>query len=163
MTTRKGIQISILFLFFVSILPAQKVNAVYKAADLFKRMEPTDTTYILNFWATWCKPCMQELQAIDSVGISLKDTKTKLIFVNLDFKEKKNQVTSALKNKGIQSECVLLDEVNGNVYIDRISQDWTGSIPATLIKKAKQQILVDKKLSSEQLHSALQKFESASQ
>jgi hypothetical protein len=106
---------------------------------------------------------MQELQAIDSVGVELKGTASKLIFINLDFKEKKNQVTSALKNKNIQSECVLLDEVNGNVYIDKISADWSGSIPATLIKSGSRQVLLDRKLSSEQLRSALQKFKASAQ
>lgn len=163
MITKKGIQISILLLATALSLPAQKLSGIYKVSDLMKRISNSDTTYIVNFWATWCKPCMEELQAIDSVGMENKSGKIKLVFVSLDFRDKKNQVNSALKRKGIQSSCVLLDEVNGNVYINQISPDWSGSIPATLLKKGVRQVLLDKKLSSEQLRTALKKFESVPQ
>jgi thiol-disulfide isomerase/thioredoxin len=158
MITIKNVLISGWLLFSVAGLSAQKLSGVYKAPDLFKRISSSDTTYIVNFWATWCKPCMQELQAIDSVGMELRATTTKLLFVNLDFADRKNQVNTVLKNKSIQSSCILLDEVNGNVYIDRISADWSGSIPATLLKSGNKQILLDKKLSSEELREALTKF-----
>lgn len=161
MILKKGIQISILLLAMTMSLQAQKISGIYKADDLFNRISSTDTTYILNFWSTWCKPCMQELQAIDSVGTAFKNTTTKLIFVNLDAKGKKNQVNSVLKNKGIQSTCVLLDEANGNVYIDKVSPEWSGSIPTTLLKKGTVQVLLEKKLSTEQLRSELKKFEAA--
>ena len=163
MITKKGIQISILLLATALSLSAQKLSGIYKVQDLMKRISNSDTTYIVNFWATWCKPCMEELQAIDSVGMENKTGKIKLVFVSLDFRDKKNQVNSALKRKGIQSSCVLLDEVNGNVYINQISPDWSGSIPATLLKKGVRQVLLDKKLSSEQLRTALKKFESVPQ
>lgn len=163
MITKKGIQISILLLATALSLSAQKLSGIYKVPDLMKRISNSDTTYIVNFWATWCKPCMEELQAIDSVGMENKSGKIKLVFVNLDFRDKKNQVNSALKRKGIQSSCVLLDEVNGNVYINQISPDWSGSIPATLLKKGVRQVLLDKKLSSEQLRTALKNFESVPQ
>ena len=163
MITKKGIQISILLLATALSLSAQKLSGIYKVQDLMKRISNSDTTYIVNFWATWCKPCMEELQAIDSVGMENKTGKIKLVFVSLDFRDKKNQVNSALKRKGIQSSCVLLDEVNGHVYINQISPDWSGSIPATLLKKGVRQVLLDKKLSSEQLRTALKKFESVPQ
>jgi thiol-disulfide isomerase/thioredoxin len=163
MITKKGIRISILLIATALSLSAQKLSGIYKAPDLIKRISASDTTYIVNFWATWCKPCMEELQAIDSVGMENKTGKIKLLLVSLDFRDKKNQVNSALKSKGIQSSCVLLDEVNGNVYIDQISPDWSGSIPATLVKKGPRQVLLDKKLSSEQLRTAIQKFESVPQ
>lgn len=163
MITKKGIRISILLIATTLSLSAQKLSGIYKVSDLMKRISASDTTYIVNFWATWCKPCMEELQAIDSVGMENRTGKIKLLFVSLDFRDKKNQVNSALKSKGIRSSCVLLDEVNGNVYINQISPDWSGSIPATLVKKGPRQLLLDKKLSSEQLRTAIQKLESVPQ
>ncbi len=64
---------------------AQKVLAVYKLGDLLKRIEPADTTYVVNFWATWCKPCVQELPAFDS--LTTENKKLKVLLVCLDFKE----------------------------------------------------------------------------
>lgn len=137
---------------------AQNLKAVYKAEDLLKRISSKDTLFVVNFWASWCKPCMEELQAIDSVGQTLKGTNKKLLFVNLDFIEKQNKVNQLLAQKNIQSDCVLLDEVNGNVYIDKISSDWSGDIPATLLQKGDKKLLIARKLSFAQLVAAINEF-----
>ena len=65
----------------------------------------------------------------------------------LDFKEDlETKVNPFLKKHNIISECVLLDEVNGNDFINKISKEWTGAIPATLIKKDDKKVLLEKKL-----------------
>lgn len=158
MRTKLALLISIFGFLFSLRMPAQNVSGVYKANDLFKRIEAKDTLYILNFWATWCKPCMEELKSIDSVGIENKGTEVKLIFVNLDFIEKKERVNQILLQKDIMSECILLDEVNGNDYIDKISEKWSGDIPATLLKHSVKKELLNKKMSAAQLRSALRNF-----
>ena len=158
MRTKLALLISSFGLLFGLNAAAQSVSAVYKANDLFKRMDSKDTLYILNFWATWCKPCMEELKSIDTVGFEHKGTAVKLIFVNLDFIEKKERVNQILVQKGISSECVLLDEVNGNEYIDNVSEKWSGEIPATLLKIGIKKELLNKKMSAAQLRAALVNF-----
>jgi len=111
------------------------VSAVYKINDLLNRIKNNDTTYIVNFWATWCKPCVQELPAFDSLLTITKNSPTKIILVSLDFKEDiETKVNPFLVKKNINSQVVLLDEINGNDYINKISEKWSGAIPATLIK-----------------------------
>ena len=114
------IKILLFSIFFIKFGQAQELSGVYGVDRLFSRIEPKDTLYALNFWATWCKPCMEELKSIDSVGQEFKKSSIKLLFVNLDFSDKVTHVNQILKQKQIISECVLLDEVNGNAYIDRI-------------------------------------------
>lgn len=117
-------------------LSGQTVSHVYKIYDLLNRISNKDTLYIVNFWATWCKPCIKELPSFDSLNGSIKNQKIKVLLESLDFVENKVQKVNPLlaKNK-ISTECVLLDEINGNDFIDKISKEWSGSIPATLFKK----------------------------
>lgn len=112
---------------------SQKVSVI-KITDLEKRINnPSDTTYIVNFWATWCAPCVKELPDFDSISKTYSG-KVKVIFVTMDFKEDiDTKVRPFLIKKPLVSEVLLLDEVNGNYFIPKISDKWTGAIPATLI------------------------------
>ena len=102
---------------------------------------------------------MEELKSIDSVGQEFKKSSIKLLFVNLDFSDKVTHVNQILKQKQIISECVLLDEVNGNAYIDRISEKWSGEIPATVLINGDKKMLISKKLNASQLRAAIQQFQ----
>jgi len=149
MSTRVKL-ISLLFLvsFYVG---AQSVRHVYKIDQLLSRIDHPDTTYILNFWAIWCKPCIQELPAFDSLNTTLKSRPVKMLLVNIDFVEDKEKVNAFLEKKKIMADCVLLDEINGNSYIDRISKDWNGSIPATFFKNKNSTLLIEKKMHKEEI------------
>jgi thiol-disulfide isomerase/thioredoxin len=123
MNTKKNIPklYVLVFLFFTISLHAQKV-AVYKIDNLLKRIHNnSDTTYIVNFWATWCKPCVAELPEFEKINTDYKSKKVKVILVTMDFK--------------YTCEVILLDEINGNDFINKISEQWSGAIPATLITK----------------------------
>lgn len=109
--------------------------SVIKITDLEKRIQNnSDTTYIVNFWATWCVPCVKELPDFDSINTTYINKKVKVILVSLDFKEDlKIKLLPFISTKKIRSEVVLLDELNANYFIPKISDEWSGAIPATLI------------------------------
>ncbi|MDI1353557.1 MAG: TlpA disulfide reductase family protein [bacterium] len=145
MTTKQRILIS--FIFLSTLLQAQKLAGFYKIDDLLHRIALKDTTYVVNFWALWCKPCIQELPAFDSLNSELKGMPVKVLLVNLDFKEDGvTKVNAFLKKNKINTECVLLDEIDGNSYINLISEKWSGAIPATLFKKGNQKMFIEHKL-----------------
>ena len=115
-------------------LHAQKVG-VYKINDLLQRIHNnSDTVYVVNFWATWCKPCVEELPGFEKLSIDYKGQKVKVLLVSLDFKENiDTKVKVFLRKNKYKCEVVLLDEVNGNDFINPVSTLWSGAIPATLI------------------------------
>jgi thiol-disulfide isomerase/thioredoxin len=133
LTSRSAI-IFLMLVFLFNTSFSQNVP-ILKIADLKKRIENnTDTTYIVNFWATWCSPCVKELPDFDSISKIYKDEKVKVLLVTMDFKEEvKSKVIPFILAKKIYSEVLLLDEVNGNYFIPKISEEWSGAIPATLI------------------------------
>lgn len=105
-----------------------------------------DTTYIINFWATWCKPCIEELPLFESLHSDPETDKIKIILVSLDFAD---QVESTLipfvQKQPLKSTVVLLLDSHFNEWIDEISPDWSGAIPATYIYKRDQNRLVQTK------------------
>lgn len=110
---------------------------VYKINDLLKRIHNnSDTTYVVNFWATWCKPCVAELPEFEKLHLDSKEKnrKVKVLLVSMDFIEEINKKLKDFLDKNKYAcEVVLLDEINGNDFIDKISENWSGAIPATLI------------------------------
>jgi thiol-disulfide isomerase/thioredoxin len=127
--------VSILFL-LCSIGYSQQVPVI-KITDLEKRINASsDTLYIVNFWATWCAPCVKELPDFDSINTVYANQKIKVLLVSLDFKEDSNtKLIPFIATKKIKSEVVLLDELNANYFIPRVSSAWSGAIPRYIDKK----------------------------
>ena len=127
------------FIFFVGY------NSVYAQIDkikfenlesrLFK--QESDSIYIVNFWATWCAPCVKELPAFNKAQQLLDNPKTIFIFVSLDFPGAEERVLKMVQEKNIQGEVVMLNEPDANVWINKISKEWQGNIPATWFVKPK--------------------------
>jgi len=132
--------ITILFVVISTIAVCQdwKLKDVerFETFDAFEQLLnlDTDTTYLINFWATWCGPCVQELPYIDGLVENYKSSKFKSILVSLDFK---NQIESRLlpflNKNNIQSEVVVLLDGKSSKWIDRVDPNWSGSIPFTII------------------------------
>ena len=124
MFTKKNIRnyFFVAFMFASVMLNAQQV-AVYKIDNLLKRIHNTsDTTYVVNFWATWCKPCVAELPEFEKLHINYKSKKVKVILVSMDFKEElTKRVNPFLQKNKYTCEVILLDEINGNDFINKIS------------------------------------------
>ena len=122
---------------FVTYSANSQTVAVYKIGDLLKRIHNnSDTTYVVNFWATWCKPCVAELPEFEKLQETYKDKKIKVLLVSMDFKEElEKRVKDFLEKNKYTCEVVLLDEINGNDFINKISEKWSGAIPATLITR----------------------------
>lgn len=96
--------------------------------------EAANTTYIVNFWATWCKPCIKEMPYFERLASNYKDQNVEVLFVSLDFPELlESQVIPFIERKNITSKVVLLDDTGANEWIPKVDESWSGAIPATVI------------------------------
>jgi thiol-disulfide isomerase/thioredoxin len=112
----------------------------------------TDTIYIINFWATWCVPCLEELSHFEKLSGSYKRQKLKVLLVSLDFRSKlESTVVPFVRKKAIKNEVFLLNEINQQDYIERIDPDWSGALPATLIIYKNKRKFFEKEFTYQQL------------
>lgn len=119
----------------VCSLSSQETVHVRTVDELFGAIDrPNDTTYVVNFWATWCSPCIEELPLFEALQDRFPGSKLHVILVSLDLKSQLDlRVRPFVKKYGLTSDVVWLDEPDGNAFIDRVSASWSGAIPATLI------------------------------
>ena len=97
-----------------------------------------DTTLILNFWATWCKPCVEELPCFDELREYYGAQNVQIVLVSLDFKSQlEKKFIPFLKNQQLKSEVALMADQDINTWIPLIHAEWDGAIPATLVLKGK--------------------------
>ncbi len=113
---------------------------------------------VINFWATWCKPCIEELPYFEKLQQSYQQNNVEVVLVSLDFSADKAETYK--NKKDIQSKVVFLDETDHNKWIDKISPQWTGAIPATLIidTNSGKQEFFEKKFEEKELFSVIEKF-----
>jgi thiol-disulfide isomerase/thioredoxin len=146
----------------MACLPVKAQNvSVYKIDALLQRIyNNSDTVYIVNFWATWCKPCIEELPDFERFSQAHNKQAVKVILVSLDFAEDlQKKVIPFLAKNHYSSEVILLDETNGNDFINKINEQWSGAIPATLItsKNKHKQVFIEKKITFGTLEEELKK------
>lgn len=128
----------------------------------FEGLEPlltksNDSTYVINFWATWCKPCIKEMPYFEKLNTAYATDKVKVIFVSLDFPDKlEKQVIPFIEKNNIQSEVVLLDDSDANRWIPLVSNDWSGAIPATIIYNKNTRRFFERSFTFEELEKEVQ-------
>ncbi len=92
-----------------------------------------DTTFIINFWATWCAPCVEELPNFERLSAANADQKLKVLLISVDPRSRlETSVRPFVQKKGIKNEVLLLNESDPQVFINRIDTSWSGAVPATL-------------------------------
>ncbi len=107
--------------------------------------QQNDTTYIINFWATWCAPCVKELPYFETLTEKYATQKVKVILVSLDFsKQLETKLKPFLKENKLQSEVLVLIDPDANSWVDKVNPAWSGAIPATLVYKGKENKFYEK-------------------
>jgi thiol-disulfide isomerase/thioredoxin len=112
---------------------AQNISAL-SVDDIIHKTSSKDTVYIINFWATWCVPCVQELPEFNKLQKKYEGRPVKVLLVSLDFRDDyPNKLALFLERKRIQPEVVWLSDTNPNEFVPKVDNSWGGSIPATVI------------------------------
>jgi thiol-disulfide isomerase/thioredoxin len=146
--------ILILIIFFFGLPVSSQELKKLKITDLEKIIAESKTPLIINFWATFCKPCMEEIPHFQKLGKKYERNGVKLLLVSLDMKDDfPGKVKAFIKNKKITTPAAWLDETNADYFCPRIDKAWSGAIPATLFinNRSSYRKFTEEPLSEEQL------------
>ena len=122
----------VIMVLFSLIGHAQTAKTI-KLKDLQKIMSATDKVQVINFWATWCAPCVKELPQFEKLYLENKDVKVTLVSLDYDLDPDPAKVNRFITRKNLKADVVFLQETDPNTWIDKIEKEWSGAIPATII------------------------------
>lgn len=118
-----------------------------------------DKTYVVNFWATWCKPCVEELPAFEKLYSSYKNQNVELILVSLDFtKQLETRVIPFIEKHQLKATVVIMGDPDQNTWIPKVSPEWSGAIPATVIYNKNKREFYEQSFTYDALETELNKF-----
>lgn len=138
----------------------QRVDIV-KFNELERLMtRSTDKLEVINFWATWCKPCIEELPYFQSLH-EMQNDKLNVTLISLDFADQfEKKVIPFINENRLSPDVLLLDEIDYNSWIDKVDPSWSGAIPATLVinHKTGQRKFVEKELEEDEIESIVEEL-----
>jgi thiol-disulfide isomerase/thioredoxin len=117
-----------------TIASGQQVEK-WKLADLENAVNNSSKPTVLNFWATYCKPCLEEIPYFQSAVA--KDTAVELILVSIDMPEMYEKLPAFAKKYGITARIVYLDESNADLFCPVVDEKWSGAMPASVFVNKK--------------------------
>ena len=130
----------------------------------FNGLEPYLTksdgkTYVVNFWATWCAPCIKELPYFEDLKKNYQNKDVEVILVSLDFPHQyESKLKPFIKEHDLQSKIVVLDDVDMNTWIPKVNENWDGAIPVTIIYNKDKRKFYDQTFTYETLENELNNF-----
>jgi len=94
---------------------------------------PEDELHVVNFWATWCPPCVTELPHFEKLSKEYKDNGVKFILISLDFPSQiDSRLIPFLKTNKITADVKVMTNLDYNSWIEKVDTGWQGNIPVTL-------------------------------
>ncbi len=118
-----------------------------------------DKTYVINFWATWCAPCVKELPFFEKLNADYKNKNVEVILVSLDFPHLYDKkLKPFIKENKLASKVIVLDDADMNTWIPKVDENWSGSIPATIIYKNDKKQFYEQSFNYEELEKEVKQF-----
>lgn len=135
---KKAFHYLFVLLFVTFSVQAQEKVTVYDIYDDFAKniLIEDENIYVINFWATWCAPCIKELPYFEKLNAENKNVK--VILVSLDSKKDLDKkLIPFIDKRKLKSKVLLLADKDYNSWLSKVDADWLGAIPATLLLNGK--------------------------
>jgi thiol-disulfide isomerase/thioredoxin len=128
----KGSMLIIAMILLNLVAVAQGVRKI-KADELEKIIKESKHPLIVNFWATWCQPCIEEIPYFLDEAKKYRKDSLSILLVSLDFKEEfPEAIDKFMEKRKFKAPAAWLDETNADYFCPKVDPKWQGAIPATL-------------------------------
>ena len=124
--------LTIVVFFFGICIFSQEVKKI-KITDLEKTIKESKTPLIINFWATYCKPCVAEIPYFQEALKKYKKDSIHLLLVSLDLQDfYPVKIKRFAAKRKFTAPILWLDEYNADYFCPKVDSAWSGAIPASL-------------------------------
>lgn len=142
-------------------MPADTIAIPAVSAIQLKTILQNDTgVLVVNFWSTWCKPCIEEIPHFIATIQSFKERGAKLLLVSLDTKtlHESGALQNFMRKKQWQVPALWLHETDADYYTSVLEPRWSGVLPSTMVihRSKKYYRFYEESLSAAQLAQAIQ-------
>lgn len=127
------IALTVLLTFLAASSPAQEIEKI-GVPELEKILaSPENVLHVVNFWATWCPPCVTELPYFEKLSKEYQGKGVKFILISLDFPSQiESRLIPFLKTNKITADVRVMTDLDYNSWIEKVDDSWQGNIPVTL-------------------------------
>jgi thiol-disulfide isomerase/thioredoxin len=146
--------------FLCTAVNAQSIKK-WKYAELEQYINQSKTPIVINFWATFCKPCVDEIPYFQKLVKQYSNKNVKLLLASIDFPEYfPAKIEAFAKKNGFTAEIVWIDEDDPGQFCPKIDANWSGVLPATLFinRKKNYRNFHSQQLSETELKTELEKL-----
>ena len=137
----------------------------WKITDLEAYIAKADHPLIINFWATFCAPCVKEIPYFQSTVEAHRQEGVELILVSLDLPDYyPARIASFAKKQDYHATMAWLNETEADYFCPHVDQRWTGGIPSSLFVNNKNHYrrFYDRQLTEPQVGLAIKEMVAAS-
>lgn len=125
-------------------------------AVMAKVKSSTARLVLVNIWATWCQPCVEEFPELVKIREDFKGRGVEVLLVSADFDDQMEKLNAFLLKNKVDFE-VYLKAGKDMDFIESFDPRWSGALPVTFLFDDRGQVveLWNEKISYEQLNQSL--------
>jgi len=120
---------------YMDKLAAEPVSVTPADASVLKALRTNDSGKfrLVNFWATWCAPCIAEFGEFVTINRMYRHRDFELVTVSLNRPDEQKQVLEFLKKNQASCRNLIFASAERDKLIDAFDPDWQGVVPYTLL------------------------------
>jgi thiol-disulfide isomerase/thioredoxin len=130
---KKLAKLFIIILLLSGFQSSAQTVAKWKIGELENYIKQSTKPVIVNFWATFCKPCVEEIPYFQKLVKKYEKEGIELLLVSLDLKDAYANIPSFAAKHKFNSRIIYLNETNADLFCPKIDEKWSGAIPASLL------------------------------